>query len=110
MDTQISYKTLKTKQLPQEDFQILIDTFADIYILNCGISLGFRTVAYDCAIALIEGNKGLGFHDAVDYFMEIMDKKDRIHRDYDICLLPDEKFENNFIKLCDDYPQLKILY
>ena len=109
MDFKITQSLLKSTPFPKEDFDKLIDILADIYIENCGISMGSRTIAYYTAISLIENHNNVGFSDAVDYFLPIMDKKDQIHQDYDIYFVTDEQFEEILASVCEDYPHFKEL-
>ena len=109
MATKVCLATLKSAKLTEDDFQSFVDILADIYIENCGLSMGARTVAYDSALALIGQYKKMDFIASAEYFTAILDQKNPTHKDYDVGPLSDEEFNAIFIRLCDSWPKLKAL-
>lgn len=85
--------------------QLLVE-LAKIYIENCGLSLGDRTFAHYFAIPYIEQTYNINMHDAVDLFDAIMDDIDPIHREYDIELIPLDKFDDNKDQFINRYDGL----
>lgn len=83
-------QTFSNRVFSDVEYNLLIDQLSDIYIENCGISKSFRTLAHEFAILLIQKHKKLDFHDSVNCFDAIMDKKWLLHREYDIVFLSQE--------------------
>ena len=86
----------------------LLKELAEIYVENCGLSLGERTIAHYLAIPYIAQTYNIDMHDAVDLFDLIMDDIDPEHRNYDIALITSEEFDeyrNDFIEGYDELAQ-----
>jgi hypothetical protein len=86
-----THQIFETKVFNDEEYEVLIEQLADIYIENCGISKSFRTLAHEFAIFLIGNHKKLDFGDSVVFFDKIMDEKSSEHREYDIVILNQEE-------------------
>ena len=75
-----------------------LNKLANIYIDNCGISIGYRTIAFDMATNYFEEKYKIDFGIAVKYFELIMDEIDIAHREYDITFYKDETEYKNLKK------------
>lgn len=73
-----------------------LQKLANIYVNNCGISITYRTVAFDLAVDYFEEKyQIIELGDVVNYFNLLMDEIDISHRNYDITFnIPDEKYES----------------
>ena len=73
----------------------LVIALAEIYVENCGLSLGNRTIAHNLAMEYIEANFEIDFDDRVVLFDKIMDEVDPSHRKYDIGLMDAKELNAN---------------
>lgn len=79
------------EQNKQVDMDEYLNKLAGIYWDNCGMSIGYRTIAHDLATNYIINQYAIAYDDAVDIFSKILDDIDIVHREYDITFFRDEK-------------------
>ncbi|SRR5574344_1359198 len=81
---------------------------AKIYVDNCGISIAYRSVAFDLFCDYLEDKYDLiDLEIVVDYFNILMDDIDIVHRNYDISFnIPEEEYE----RIKEEINNLSILY
>lgn len=80
-----------------------LNKLANLYVDNCGISIGYRTIAFDMATNYFEEKYKIDFGIAVQYFELIMDEINIAHREFDIITMDEEKFNKFKIELIDFY-------
>ena len=66
-----------------------------VHVDNCGISIAYRSVAFDLFCDYLEDKYDLiDLEIVVDYFNILMDDIDIVHRNYDISFnIPEEEYE-----------------
>ena len=109
----LEYYASRADEIQPED---ALNKLADIYIECCGISLGFRTLAFECSSFWIEKLKAKDpekykdieiLHDFMkDYSVEYKKDKENIDK-YDITFMDHEAFKNCCLAVIDEIEEIE---